>query len=76
MHDKLYSGILKKFLCRKLTYFPHLTVGRIEDKDMFDKAINELCDFHIQFRTIIDEVSVEIIDEEENSIIEFAVNLK
>ena len=39
LHDRLYSGALESFLYRKVTYCPHVTVGRIEQQDAFDLAV-------------------------------------
>lgn len=76
LHDKLYTGILKEFLYRKITYSPHLTVGRVGDQIEFDNAVNELSYYDESFETIIDKIFVENIDENENSIIEFSVDLE
>lgn len=76
LHDKLYSGILKEFLYRKITYSPHLTVGRIADQIDFDNAVDELSYYRESFETIIDKIFVENIDENQNSIIEFSFDLE
>ena len=34
---KLYSGLLEKFIFRKIIYCPHLTVGKICDQKEFDE---------------------------------------
>lgn len=74
LHDKLYTGILKEFLYRKITYSPHLIVGRVGDQIEFDNAVNELSYYRESFETIIDKIFVENIDE--NSIIEFSFDLE
>lgn len=76
LHDKLYSGILENFLFKKVTYCPHLTVGRLEDQTEFDKALYELGSVCESFEAIIDKVYVENIDELENSTIEFSFDLE
>lgn len=73
--NRLYNGLLEKFLYRKLTYCPHITVGRILDEKKFDKVIDELSAFNENFETVIDKVFVENIDMDEKSIIEFEYNL-
>jgi 2'-5' RNA ligase len=75
LHDKLYSGILQKYLCRKVTYYPHLTVGWLQDRVEFDKAILELGSLAESFEAFIDKVYVEDIDGSGNSVIEFSVDL-
>lgn len=76
LHDKLYSGILQNFLFNKITYCPHLTVGRLQEQKEFDNAINELSCFSENFETVIDKIFVENIDIDENSIIEFSFCLE
>ncbi len=76
LHDKLYSGILQNFLFRKITYCPHLTVGRFEEQKEFDNAIKALGCFSENFETVIDKIFVENIDINEKSIIEFSFCLE
>jgi 2'-5' RNA ligase len=76
LHDALYSGVLRRFLFRQVTYCPHLTVGRVEPALDFGKALNELDHVDAQFRTVIDRVYVEDIDSTEHSAIECSVGLK
>jgi 2'-5' RNA ligase len=74
MHKRLYCGILESFepeWLKNINYFPHMTVGNIEDDELFKTAIEETKCFCESFQTIVDEVTVEIIDENEDSIIEF-----
>ena len=75
MHDKLYSGILEKYLYNRISYIPHITVGKLNDNELFENALNDLENLSDEFETIIDEIYVEQIDENENSIIEFIVKL-
>ena len=42
LHDRLYRGVLEPFLFRKVTYCPHMTVGRVEEKTEFDQALDTL----------------------------------
>jgi 2'-5' RNA ligase len=76
LHDKLYSEILESFLYRKLTYCPHLTIGRVYGQVEFDKAMDELICFNESFEAIIDKIYVETIDDIEKSTIEFSFNLE
>ncbi|EHJ00574.1 hypothetical protein CDLVIII_4036 [Clostridium sp. DL-VIII] len=75
LHDKLYSGILERFLLRKITYCPHLTVGRLHQQIEFDKALDELSCYDESFEIVIDKISVENIDDIEHSTIEFSFDL-
>lgn len=76
LHDKLYSGLLEKSLFRKVTYCPHLTVGKIFDQKEFDCAVGELSSHDEIYETVIDKIFVENIDLDENSIIEFSFDLE
>jgi 2'-5' RNA ligase len=76
LHDRLYNGLLEKFLYRKLTYCPHITVGRILEQKKFDTVIDELSSCNANFETEIDKVFVENIDMDEKSIIEFTYDLE
>lgn len=76
LHDRLYSGILEPFLFRKLTYFPHLTVGRLQLEIEFDKALDELNCYSESFETVIDKIYIENIDTTEYSTIEFSYDLE
>jgi 2'-5' RNA ligase len=76
LHDKLYSGILERFLFRKVTYCPHLTVGRLNQQIEFDKALDELSCYDESFETVIDKIYIENIDIIEHSTIEFSFDLE
>ena len=76
LHDKLYSGILDRFLLKRITYCPHLTVGRLQQPAEFDKAMDELACYSESFETVIDKIYVENLDTIEHSITEFAFDLE
>jgi len=76
LHDKLYSGSLEQFLFRKVTYCPHLTLGRVEQQSAFDQALKELGSFAERFETETDKISVECIDEAEHSLVEQVFDLE
>lgn len=76
LHDKLYSEILESFLFRKVTYCPHLTVGRLPKDIEFDKALDELSCYRESFETVIDKIYIENIDILEHSTIEFSFDLE
>lgn len=76
LHDKLYRGVLEQYLFRKVTYCPHVTVGRLEQPTEFDQALEELAGFSEQFKVEIDRISVENIDSHEQSMIELVFDLE
>ncbi|OEF99897.1 hypothetical protein BHF71_07235 [Vulcanibacillus modesticaldus] len=78
LHNNLYTGILEDYIpdwLRKVEYFPHMTVGNVANEDQYIKAIEETKNFNHVFETIVDTISVEIIDENEDSIIELNIPL-
>ena len=76
LHDKLYSGILESFLFRKVTYCPHLTVGKLHQQTDFDKALDELLCYDESFETVIDKIYIVNIDSVEHSTVEFSFDLE
>ncbi|SHI66544.1 2'-5' RNA ligase family protein [Lutispora thermophila] len=58
---------MKKF---DYPYIPHMTVGKFQTKQELDMAYDEVKNMNASFATIIDRVSVEIIGDNEVSIIE------
>lgn len=76
LHDRLYSGALEPFLFRKVTYYPHITVGRVEEPSAFDQAIVELAGFQENFEAEIDRIYVENIDSSDRSTIELVFDLE
>jgi 2'-5' RNA ligase len=78
LHRRLYTGLLEPFISQRLKsggYKPHMTVGKIDCEDKFKLAIEETKDIGDAFDTIVSKVSVEIIDENEDSIIEMEIDL-
>lgn len=75
LHDRLYTGILEQYVNRRYHYAPHLTVGRVEDEEKFREALKETECFQVSFETVVDTITVELIDGQENSHIECMVNL-
>ena len=62
MHDDIYSNIIPNHFNACIKYIPHITLGQAE-------SITDLKDFDYEFSTIIDTVSIELIGENEESII-------
>lgn len=61
---------------RNSEYYPHMTVGKVDSKEEYELAILEVRDVADTFETMVNKVSVEIMDESEDSIIEMEVELK
>lgn len=75
LHERLYTGILKEFKSTMFTFQPHLTVGRILDTELFTAACEKCSGVNDEFRTIVSQISVEIIDENDDSDIEMEIEL-
>jgi len=68
MHKQIYSKILSDIDINKYDYEPHITLGNTNN-------LNEIIDLSEEFETIIDNIIVESIGENEESIIEFKIDL-
>lgn len=78
IHKRLYTGILEPYISERLKtngYVPHMTVGMVEDEDLYRAAIEETKEINEAFETIVNKISVEIIDENEDSNIEMEIEL-
>ncbi|MBW4829636.1 MAG: 2'-5' RNA ligase family protein [Clostridiaceae bacterium] len=79
IHKKLYTGILEQYFPQWLKtgeYNPHMTVGKIESEEKYKLAIEKTKEVTDLFKTIVNKISVEIIDDNEDSIIEMDIGLK
>lgn len=79
IHKKLYTGILEQYFPQWLKvdkYNPHMTVGKIESEEKYKLAIEKTKEATDVFETIVDKISVEIIDDNEDSMIEMEIGLK
>lgn len=78
LSKKLYKGILQNYkpdwLSEK-TFMPHMTIGSFTSKEDLNVAFKDTELIKENFTTIVDKISVEIIDENEDSIIEVEVDL-
>jgi len=78
LSSKLYTGILElykpEWLSQK-TFLPHMTIGNFSSRDDLNKAFKEVSGNKETFTTMVNKVSIEIIGENEDSIIEIEVNL-
>lgn len=79
LHKLLYTGILQEHFPAWLKgdiFLPHMTVGNFDSEETFKLAINETNNITNTFRATVNEITVEIIDENEDSIIEISVSLE
>lgn len=78
LHKQLYTDLLEPIYPQWLkngSYFPHMTVGKIVSEKEYKAAIEDIKSINDTFDTVIKKVSVEIIDENEDSIIEMEIPL-
>lgn len=78
LSSKLYTGILEPYKPEWLneeTFLPHMTIGNFTSRDDLDKAFKDVSVIKESFTTMVNKVSAEIIDENEDSIIDIEVNL-
>ena len=62
LHDKIYEQILPSHFKNSIKYIPHITLGKANNIQEFDS-------FDYEFKTVVDEISIELIGEHEESII-------
>ncbi len=62
LHDDIYEEIIPNHLRKSIHYIPHITLGQADNLEDFSS-------FNHEFITTIDEVSIEFIGENEESII-------
>lgn len=76
--SKLYTELLEQYKPEWLnesTYMPHMTIGCFDLKEDLEKAFEEVSTINESFTTIVNKISAEIIDENEDSIIDIEVCL-
>lgn len=76
LHKRLYTGILENYVPEwpeGQDFLPHMTVGSFEKEHDFEVAIHDTKDISDVFKTIVSEVAVEIIGQNEESIIELVI---
>jgi 2'-5' RNA ligase len=64
LHDRLYSGILTRYLAPEHTYTPHLTVGRLDSAERFVLALVDARRMTSQFSLTVGEIVAYRIGEE------------
>ena len=68
LHDAIYEKVLPNHYNKSIPYIPHITLGQADN-------LKDFSDFNYEFSTIIDEISLELIGENEDSIIIKNINL-
>jgi 2'-5' RNA ligase len=78
LHNRFYEGILQQYYPEYLTteYKPHMTVGRFSNQKELMEVVDKYKSMNESFEELVKEISVEIIDENENSIIEMTLELE
>ncbi len=79
IHRNLYTGILEPYFPQWLKvdkYNPHMTVGKVESEEKYKLAIEKTREVTDVFETVVNKISVEIIDDNEDSMIEIEIGLK
>ena len=62
LHNEIYKQIIPSHLKNSIKYIPHITLGKAS-------SIQELDSFDYEFKTVVDEISIELIGKHEESII-------
>lgn len=78
LHHRLYQEVLEPYKpvwLDEVEFMPHMTIGRFSTKEELNRAYKEIGAIKDRFVTTVDSITVEIIDENENSIIETIVKL-
>ena len=68
IHQVLYENEFKEF-DMGVGYKPHMTIGKLETVDLLECAFNETSSLSDMFCAVVNKISVEMIGENEESII-------
>ena len=68
LHNKIYNEVLSSHLNKSIKYTPHITLGKVNNIDF-------LRDFKYEFEDIVDQIVIEEIGPNEESIIIDKINL-
>lgn len=74
IHDILYQNEFMDYDL-KLPYVPHITIGKISESHKLDEAYNKVKDMRESFCAFINKVSMEMIGDNEESIIVAEIDL-
>lgn len=69
LHDEIYKKLIPTHFKKSINYAPHITLGQA-------KSLESFKNFDEEFTTLIDEISVELIGEHEESIVIANIKLK
>jgi 2'-5' RNA ligase len=58
LHDRLYQGSLHVHLSDEFSFLPHVTIGRLADKNSFRAALDTASATSIDFEVTLDTVTV------------------
>ena len=75
INSVLYDNEFKEYDLG-LTYVPHMTIGKLPSVKEMDGAYEEIKDIRDKFSTVVKKISVEMIGENEESIIVIEKKLK
>ena len=75
LHDLFYSNEFSAFDL-KIPFVPHMTVGKLKTVDELNDAYNSIKGNMIMFKSEITKISVEMIGENEESIVVIEKNLR
>lgn len=62
LHDEIYERILPTHLNKSIKYIPHITLGQTDN-------LSNIQNFNYEFNALINEITIELIGENEESII-------
>jgi len=69
LHDEIYEKIIPMHLKKEIKYIPHITLGQANNVEEFDE-------FNYEFTTVVDEIFIEYIGNNEESIIIGSIKLE
>ncbi|HYE10800.1 MAG TPA: 2'-5' RNA ligase family protein [Patescibacteria group bacterium] len=78
IHKSLYTNLLESIYPQWLrmgSFNPHMTVGKITGEEDFKAAVTDVSGVNDIFDAMVKKISVEIIDENEDSLIEMEIEL-
>jgi 2'-5' RNA ligase len=58
LHDRLYTGPLRRHLSLAHTFVPHLTIGRVADRRGFEDALAEAAAVPLVIETLVRTVAI------------------
>ena len=77
LNEELYTGILQTYKpdwLNRETFMPHMTIGCFTSREDLNTAFTNTKFIKENFETVVNKISVEIIDENEDSIIEMEID--